>query len=162
MKIDRTEQYTQERYDKAIGTKGTFMSNLWQLETPIVDEEGNEYWNSEGWYMAQRTPSSITRKHIAKASKISGGESRKARKKYPLEQNEDKRTQYMIDAVKKKFDNNPKLKSLLLATGIETEIIEKNYWHDTLFGVDDKTLQGANILGKVLMGYRDMCIHIEH
>jgi len=31
------------------------------------------------------------------------------------------------------------------------EIIEKNYWGDTLFGVDVRTLKGANMLGKLLM-----------
>jgi len=46
--IDRTHQYTQNKYDAALGTKNTFMSNLWQLRIPIVDADGNKYWNSEG------------------------------------------------------------------------------------------------------------------
>lgn len=40
------------------------------------------------------------------------------------------------------------------ATG-DSEIIEKNWWGDTFFGVDDKTLLGANVLGQILMVVRD-------
>jgi len=154
IQVNKEEQYTQERLDKAIGTKSSYLSNLWQLENPIEDDQGNKYWNSEGWYMAQRTDNAQIRKNIARDSELGGGTSRKACNKYPLTKDEGKRVQYMIDAVTRKFDNNPELKKQLMAT--TEEIIEKNYWHDTLFGVDDKTLKGANILGKVLMGYRDL------
>ena len=51
----------------------------------------------------------------------------------------------------KQFDER---NSKLEATG-EAEIIEKNYWKDTFFGVDDKTFTGANVLGKILMMVRE-------
>lgn len=152
MVVNKEDQYTIERFNNAVGTKGTFLSNLWQLVSPIVVDD-MQFWNSEGYYMAQRVPDLFTKKLIAKDSKISGSESRKARKRYPMDQDEIRRIGYMRNAIKRKFDSNPDLKLKLL--DINEEIIEKNYWHDTFFGVDDKTLKGANILGKLLMEYRD-------
>ena len=40
-------------------------SNLTLLKNPITDEYGNEYWCSEGFYMAQRTESLAAKKIIA-------------------------------------------------------------------------------------------------
>jgi hypothetical protein len=40
-------------------------SNLTLLKNPIIDEYGNEYWCSEGFYMAQRTESLAAKKIIA-------------------------------------------------------------------------------------------------
>ncbi len=154
MLINKQEQYTGERYNKATGTAKTFMSNLYQLSYPIlVDEWKLEFYNSEGYYMALRTDIYAIRLKIAQDSSISGQESRKARKRYILEQDEQKRAQYMQMAVKAKFDANKDLRDILLT--VPGEIIEKNYWKDDLFGVREDTLQGANILGKCLMEYRD-------
>lgn len=46
------------------------------------------------------------------------------------------------------------LRSRLLATG-DAEIYEGNSWGDKLWGVDWKTLEGENKLGKLLMKLRD-------
>src|SRR3990167_4825364 len=152
--INKEEQYTKERYDAALETSKTFMSNFEQLKVPIKDEHGNEYWNSEGYYMAQRTSNLEEKSKIAIISKQGWAASRKVRRQFTLDQNEENRLQYMMNAVKAKFQNNPDLTQKLLNTGTQ-EIIEKNYWKDTLFGVYDKTLKGANILGKVLMQVRN-------
>ena len=53
--INRKEKYLKNRFEKAIPTQHTYLSNFEQLENPIIDEFGNIYWNSEGYYMSQRT-----------------------------------------------------------------------------------------------------------
>jgi predicted NAD-dependent protein-ADP-ribosyltransferase YbiA (DUF1768 family) len=50
----------------------------------------------------------------------------KARKLYDLEQDEEKRIEFMRNAIREKFDNNPELKAELLATG-DRKIIEYTY-----------------------------------
>ena len=154
LEINKEEKYEQKRFDLAISTAKTFMSNYEQLQFPIIDENRFEYWNSEGYYMSQRTESFAEKQYISEASLKGGQASRNARKLFKLEGDEEKRVQYMIKAVRAKFAANTYLAKKLLATG-ESEIIEKNYWKDTFFGVDDKTLMGANILGKVLMLIRE-------
>ena len=105
--------------------------------------------------MSLRTNDLEIKKLIAKMSIKGGQESRKARNLFILEMDENKRLEFMRISIKQKFDNNLDIKELLLNTN--EEIIEKNYWNDLFFGVDDKTLKGANILGKLLMEYRDNC-----
>lgn len=153
--IEQMEQYTKERFDAALGTAKTFMSNYEQLQFPIIDVENRlEFWNSEGYYMSLRTNKFDEKYKIAEASLKGGQASRNARKLYNLEQNEEKRSEYMYKAVRAKFAANTYLIDKLVATG-DVEIIEKNSWKDTLFGVDDKNLVGKNVLGKVLMRIRE-------
>ena len=58
----------------------------------------------------------------------------------------------MRPLLKKKFDNNhPELQQKLLATGDE-ELVEGNYWGDTIWGVCEGV--GENHLGKMLMEIR--------
>ncbi len=154
MQINKQEKYDQKRFDMAIGTSKTFLSNYEQLQFPIIDENRFEYWNSEGYYMAQRTQSFAEKQYIATASLKGGQASRNARKLFTLEADEPQRAEYMLKAVRAKFASNTYLAKGLRLTG-ESEIIEKNYWGDTFFGVDDKTLMGANILGKILMTIRE-------
>lgn len=153
IEINKEELYTQKRFDAALGTAKTFMSNFHQLQVPLIDM-GFEYWNSEGLYMSLRTEDINEKMMIAKESIKGGSASKKFRKIFALEQNEQKRARYMLHVVREKFTRNPDLAQLLMETG-STEIIEKNYWGDTLFGVSDKTLKGANILGKCLMIVRE-------
>jgi predicted NAD-dependent protein-ADP-ribosyltransferase YbiA (DUF1768 family) len=56
----------------------------------------------------------------------------KARTLFDLEQDDVKRIEYMRNAIREKFDNNPKLKDELKRTGNKT-IIEYTYWRDTRF-----------------------------
>ena len=103
-------------------------SNLTLLKNPIVDEYGNEYRCSEWYY--------------------------KARKLYDLEQDEGKRIEFMRNAIREKFDNNPELKAELLATW-DRDIIEYTYRWDVRFWIDQNTWKWKNILWKLLMEYRD-------
>jgi predicted NAD-dependent protein-ADP-ribosyltransferase YbiA (DUF1768 family) len=60
----------------------------------------------------------------------------------------------MRNAIREKFDNNPKLKEELLNTWNKL-IIEYTYWRDIRFWIDQETLRWMDILGKLLMEYRD-------
>lgn len=128
-------------------------SNLTLLKNPIIDEYGNEYWCSEGFYMAQRTDSLAAKQIIAFLSTWFSL-AMKARNLYDLEQDDVKRSGYMRNAIKQKFDNNPDLKEELKRTGNKI-IIEYTYRKDTRFWIDQATLKWMNILWKLLMEYRD-------
>lgn len=128
-------------------------SNFTTLENPIIDEFWNEFRDSEGFYMAQRTKDVEIKKAIAFMSTWYWL-SRKARKLFDLEQDEEKRIEYMRNAIQQKFDNNPKLKQKLLSTW-EKEIIEYTFWDDTFFWINQDTLRWKSILWKLLMEYRD-------
>lgn len=60
----------------------------------------------------------------------------------------------MEEIVRAKFTQNPELGQMLLATG-NRPIIEGNTWNDTCWGVDIRTGQGENHLGKILMKVRE-------
>lgn len=152
--VNEQQEYSKDRFDKAIGTAKTFMSNYEQLQFPIIDNDRFEYWNSEGYYMAQRTNNFNEKQYISEASLKGGQASRNARKLFSLDNNEAHRITYMYKAVRAKFAANTYLAKKLQATG-DVEIIEKNYWGDKFFGVCDRTLNGANVLGQILMVVRE-------
>ena len=59
----------------------------------------------------------------------------------------------MEDIVRAKFTQNEDLKWRLIGTG-DADLEEGNTWHDTCWGVDAKTGEGQNHLGKILMKIR--------
>ena len=128
-------------------------SNFTPLQHPIIDTFWNEFRDSEGYYMAQRTKNKGIKAAIALLS-LGHWLARKSRELFPLEVDESKRIRYMKKAIKEKFDNNPHLKEKLLATWDRT-IIEYTYRWDIFFWIDQNTLRWKNILGKLLMEYRD-------
>jgi ribA/ribD-fused uncharacterized protein len=130
-------------------------SNFTHLQNPIIDEYGNEYRDSEWFYMAQRIEDSEIKRMIAFCS-IGHGLSKKAAYKYKeyMNTNTIDRIEYMRNAIKEKFDKNPKLKELLLSTK-NREIIEYTYRWDKFFWISHETKSWSNILGKLLMEYRD-------
>ncbi len=132
------------------------LSNFHTLDKPIFDEHGNEFRDSEWYYMAGRTSDKKLKKIISLMS-WDYWLARHARKymwQY-LEHNELKRALIMREAVYKKFDSNPHLQDILRPTRGK-EIIEYTYWEDMLFGIDQKQKLGRNVLGKLSMEYRDL------
>lgn len=67
---------------------------------------------------------------------------------------EDIKLDVMRVTVHAKFKQNPELRELLIDTG-DLPLFEGNYWNDTYFGVDLRTGQGQNWLGKILMETRE-------
>ncbi len=128
-------------------------SNLTPLKNPIIDEYGNEYRCSEWYYMAQRIDDLWVKKIISFLSTWYWL-AMKARKLYDLEQDEEKRVEFMRSAIREKFDNNLELKNELLAIW-DKNIIEYTFWNDVRFWINQDTLKWKNILWKLLMEYRD-------
>lgn len=133
-------------------------SNFTVLENPIVDEHGNQYRDSEWYYMAQRVANLEIKKFIAFCS-IARWLSKKAAYRHKVYLNTDPeiRIESMRKAIKYKFDNNPNLQKLLLQTD-NRQIIEYTYRWDRFFGIHNEDNTWANILGKLLMEYRDQII----
>lgn len=65
---------------------------------------------------------------------------------------EDIKNDVMLDLLREKF-KDPELAKLLLDTGDEI-LVEGNWWNDRYWGVDLKTGEGENVLGRMLMRVR--------
>lgn len=178
MKILQTRKYSKKEIDKAMliihpksdkynirpDLANIFeeWSNFTRLENPIVDYLGNEFYDSEAYYLSQRVKnyeqdiyiqkllSEISNSPIIKKSK----EYNKIRQKYALDQDKNNRIIYMQKAIKQKFDKNPNLQTKLIESW-DKNIIEYTYRGDVLFGIDQHSLQWANILWKLLVEYRN-------
>ena len=59
----------------------------------------------------------------------------------------------MEEIVRAKFTQNETMKQKLISTA-RARLVEGNYWHDVFWGVDLKTGEGENHLGKILMKVR--------
>ena len=149
--ISKSINLTQEELSQTLIFEN--WSNLTLLKNPIIDEYGNEYRCSEWYYMAQRTNDLWAKKIIAFLSTWFGL-AMKSRQLYDLEQDEEKRIEYMRNAIREKFDNNPELKEELLATG-DKKIVEYTYRWNVRFWINQNTWKWKNILWKLLMEYRD-------
>ena len=128
--------------------KYAFLSNFFPAPTVY---EGLLYQCSEGAYQAAKSMDLIER---IKFVLLNGAQSKKLGKLVKLREDWNSvRISIMCSIVFNKFERNPNLLNLLLATGDAT-LIEGNYWHDTFWGVCDGT--GANHLGIILMDVREL------
>jgi ribA/ribD-fused uncharacterized protein len=66
---------------------------------------------------------------------------------------EDVKYNIMRDLVYKKFETHQDLLDILIATK-DKYLEETNHWNDTYYGVNYKTGEGQNNLGKILMSVR--------
>ena len=125
-----------------------FLSNFYSAP---VTWEGLTYQNAEAAFQAakvltneERIP--FTTMHPAKAKGI--GRHVTLRPDW-----EEVKTRVMEEVVRAKFTQNPDLAARLLATGT-APIAEGNTWGDLCWGVDARTGEGENRLGKILMAVR--------
>lgn len=126
--------------------KYSFLSNFY--EAPVT-YNGVTYKNNEAAFQAQKCPS---RAH--EFSNLSPNIAKSLGRRILLRSDwEQIKEQVMYEICVAKFTQNPDLMSQLLQT--EGIIEEGNYWHDTTWGVDLKTGQGHNKLGKILMRIRE-------
>jgi len=70
---------------------------------------------------------------------------------------DDIKDNVMRDLLWEKFNQYTDVKSLLIATG-DAELVEGNTWGDRYWGVDAKTGEGENRLGKMLMETRSKIV----
>lgn len=121
-----------------------FLSNFWPCK---VTFEGEEYPSVEHAYQAAKNPS--MKEEIRKVEKP--GAAKRLGRQGKLRPNwEEIKYKIMYDLVKQKFTCNQGLKIKLLITG-EQELQEGNNWGDVYWGVDLRTGEGENNLGKILM-----------
>ena len=125
-----------------------FLSNFY--EVPVHYEY--LYGSAEAAYQAQKC---IKFDDLYKFTKYRPSQARKMGGQIEVRPDWDEvKVPLMRDIVFAKFIQNPELSERLIATG-DSKIIEENNWHDTFWGVDAKTGEGQNYLGKILMETRE-------
>lgn len=125
-----------------------FLSNFY--EAPVFFQ-GITYPNAEAAFQAQKC---LTEEEKQLFATLSPDEAKSRGRKVALRPDwEAVKVGLMEEIVYAKFAENEALKKLLLATG-DAVLREGNTWHDTFWGVDDKTHRGKNHLGKILMKVR--------
>lgn len=124
-----------------------FLSNYYY--SPIVFE-GIHYPTVEHAFQAAKTLNNNKRLEIAKMR--TPGQAKKAGRTISLRPDwEEVKFDVMKKCVKSKFEDYD-LRNRLLSTG-DVELIEGNWWNDTVWGVCNGI--GQNNLGKILMEVRD-------
>lgn len=125
-----------------------FLSNFY--EAP-VEYRGLRYGSNEAAFQAQKC---LTEEERREFTLLRPSDSKKRGSSVQLRPDwEEVRAGIMEELVRAKFTQNEELGRLLLATG-KSELIEGNSWNDTFWGVDLKTGEGRNELGKALMKVR--------
>ena len=126
-----------------------FLSNF--CEVPVT-YKGLTYGSNEAAFQAQKC---MTEEEKMEFTQLRPSASKKLGRRVKLRPDwEEVKVGLMEEIVRAKFTQNEELKALLLATG-EAYLEEGNTWHDTCWGVDAKTGEGQNHLGKILMKVRD-------
>ena len=125
-----------------------FLSNFW--EAPVT-YQGLTYGSNEAAFQAQKC---MTEEEKLPFTEMRPAQSKKAGRRVRLRPDwEEVKVGIMEQIVRAKFTQNEELKWRLIATG-EAELVEGNSWHDTCWGVDAKTGEGQNHLGRILMKVR--------
>jgi len=149
---DKTAPTKEELYgeDKVTEFQGghRFLSNFWPAE---VTFGAKKYPSVEHAYQAAKTTDEAARERIRTAATAADakrlGKSVSMRKDW-----NELKIRTMEGLVRQKFQD-PALRAKLLATG-EAELQEGNRWNDKFWGVDLRTGEGRNELGKILMKVR--------
>jgi ribA/ribD-fused uncharacterized protein len=143
--------------------RGFFGEYRWLSNFHMCDVyyKGALYPSSEHAYMSAKS-NRIADKKIFQKISGSGGEhigpsaaqARKMGQNITLREDwEQVKSSVMLECLISKFTNNEDLKNKLLET--ENKYLEEtNWWMDRFYGVDYKTGQGQNMLGRCLMKVR--------
>jgi len=125
-----------------------FLSNFW--DAPVT-YKGLTYRNAEAAFQAQKC---LTEEEKVQFTTLRSNEAKRLGRNVQLRPNwENVKLPIMEEILRAKFTQNEELKTLLLATG-ELVLEEGNTWGDTFWGVDAKTREGRNHLGRILMRIR--------
>lgn len=126
-----------------------YLSNFYETR---VEYKGLTYLNNEAAFQAQKC---MTEEEKLPFTEYSPGKSKGMGRRVPLRPDwEEVKTGVMEEIVRAKFTQHPELAEKLLSTG-EKVLVEGNHWGDTCWGVDSRTGQGENRLGKILMKVRE-------
>ncbi len=127
----------------------SFLSNFYEAR---VEYGGLAFGSNEAAFQAQKC---MTEEEKIPFTEYGPGKSKSAGRRVPLRPDwEEVKTSIMEEIVRAKFTRHPELKEKLLATG-DKVLVEGNRWGDTCWGVDMRTGQGENRLGKILMKVRE-------
>jgi hypothetical protein len=129
----------------------SWLSNFYPCN---IEYEGVIFDSVEKAYQSAKTNDHQIREEISRLS--SPGKA----KRFFKNRTEDVREDWnkvnlgiMRELLHKKFVENDYFRRKLLSTG-NSEIQEGNWWGDRFFGVDLKTGEGQNLLGKMIMDIR--------
>jgi len=125
-----------------------WLSNMTYVK---IEYDGIIYPSTENFYQAMKYKDQDIRVHISTLKPHEAKAYSRANKMTSLVF-EEKKLQIMEYAQKHKYSQEP-FKSKLIATG-DVLIEEGNWWGDKFWGVDIKTRQGENHLGKIIMKVR--------
>lgn len=125
-----------------------FLSNFW--DAPIV-YRGLTFLNNEAAFQAQKC---LTEEEKLQFTTLRSNEAKRLGRRVELRPDWEKvKLSIMEEIVRAKFTQNEDMKAQLLATG-DLVLEEGNTWGDTFWGVDAKTREGRNHLGRILMRVR--------
>ena len=132
----------------------TTPEHRWLSNMTYVDivYDGITYPSTENFYQAMKYQDKEIRVYVATLKPHETKAYSRANKMTSLVF-EEKKLQIMEYAQKQKYSKEP-FKSKLLATG-DVLLEEGNWWGDKFWGVDIKTRQGENHLGRIIMKIRD-------
>lgn len=125
-----------------------FLSNFYPCQ---IEYCGIYYQNAEAAFQAQKCQSEEEK--LSFCGLTAAKAKRRGRQVLLRPDWETVKIGLMEEIVHEKFIQNPKLAEKLLATG-NRQLVEGNTWGDTCWGVDTRTGQGANHLGRILMQVR--------
>lgn len=126
-----------------------FLSNFYPAKMTF---EGIPYESSEGAYQAQKLAKASERVQF---SHLCSDEAKRLGQVIEIRPDwEEVKRDIMEQIVKEKFIQNPILAHKLMETG-ELPLMEGNHWGDVYWGIDSKTREGENHLGKILMALRE-------
>jgi len=128
-----------------------FLSNFYPC---TIKWSGMVFPSSEHMFMSFKSDDPDWKRTCQK--NLKPGEIKAAGRKVALRPDwEQIKYQAMYDSVLYKFWQNEDLKTKLLATGNQN-LIEGNHWGDKVWGMDNKTWEGENYLGRILMQVREV------
>lgn len=126
-----------------------FLSNFYEAK---VTYGGLTYGTNEAAFQAQKC---MTEEEKLPFTEYGPGKSKGMGRKVLLRPDwEQVKVGIMEEIVRAKFIQHPELARLLICTG-DKILVEGNHWGDTCWGVDTRTGQGENHLGKILMKVRN-------
>lgn len=125
-----------------------FLSNFFEAR---VEYRGLAYGSNEAAFQAQKC---MTEEEKVQFTEFGPGKSKGVGRRVQLRPDwNEVKVGIMEEIVRAKFTQHPELAARLLATG-DKVLVEGNHWGDTFWGVDTRTGQGENHLGKILMKVR--------
>lgn len=126
-----------------------FLSNFYEAS---VEYRGLVYGSNEAAFQAQKC---MTEEEKVQFTEYGPGKSKGIGRRVQLRPDwEEVKAGIMEEIVRAKFNQHPELAVKLLATG-DKVLVEGNRWGDTCWGVDIRTGQGENHLGRILMKVRE-------